>query len=134
MDDAMARALDHAIMRVVEEDGSFFKLAHALSCTTKALAAAARLDARFPYVIAYQLAMRWRSKFWLQGIPSAITLFEGNVPPEMAAELNVIVPAFLCVFCVAIALGWLIAVNALAARRASQLDSEIREGVEKLEI
>ena len=29
---------------------------------------------------------------------------------------------------------WLIAVNALAARRASQLDSEIREGVEKLEI
>ena len=26
--------------------------------------------------------------------------------PEMAAELNVIVPAFLCVFCVAIALGW----------------------------
>ena len=34
----------------------------------------------------------------------------------------------------AIALGWLIAVNALAARRASQLDSEIREGVEKLEI
>ena len=26
--------------------------------------------------------------------------------PEMAAELNVIVPAFLCLFCVAIALGW----------------------------
>ena len=40
MEDALARALDHAIMRVVEGDGSFFKLAHALACTTKALAAA----------------------------------------------------------------------------------------------
>jgi hypothetical protein len=87
MEDALARALEHSIMRTVEGDSSFFKLAHALSCTTKALAAAAKLDARFPFVIAYQLAMRWRSKFWLQGIPSAVTLFEGNVPPEMAAEL-----------------------------------------------
>ena len=87
MEDALARALDHAIMRVVEGDGSFFKLAHALACTTKALAAAAKLDARFPYVIAYQLALRWRAAFWMQGIPSAVTLFEGHVPVEMAARL-----------------------------------------------
>ncbi len=34
----------------------------------------------------------------------------------------------------AIAICWLVAVNALAARRASQLDSEIREGTAALEI
>ena len=87
MEDALARALEHSILRTVEGDGSFFKLAHALACTTKALAAAAKLDARFPYVIAYQLALRHRPNFWMQGIPSAVTLFAGHVPAEMTTGL-----------------------------------------------
>ena len=87
MEDALARALDHAIMRVVEGDGSFFKLAHALACTTKALAAAAKLDARFPYVIAYEMYLRKSAIFFLQNFPAAVTLFTGDVPVEMAARL-----------------------------------------------
>ncbi len=90
MEDALSRLFEHAVLQVVSgERPDFFPLVHVFTCVHKALAAAARADARLPFVIAYHaMAHRRRpASFFFEGIPRAVRLFDGAVPPETAAQL-----------------------------------------------
>jgi hypothetical protein len=87
-EDALVVALQHAILRVTEGDADFFELAHTLACTTRALTAVAKLDLRFPYLIAYFSALAENShSFFYDGIPAAVDLLHGDVPDATARSL-----------------------------------------------
>lgn len=89
MEEALVRALETAVQLVAGgSHDAMFVLVRALPCVNKSLAATARLDARFPYILSYVNAVVLPpSQFFFAGIPRQVHLFSGNVPAGTAANL-----------------------------------------------
>tara|TARA_B100001559_G_scaffold14980_2_gene12704 strand:- start:768 stop:1940 length:1173 start_codon:yes stop_codon:yes gene_type:complete len=89
MEEALLRALEHSLVRLVCGDcDHFFELVHVLPCVSKAFYAAAKADPRLPFMIAYYTAsMNPPATYFFGGVPRAVNLFQGNVPAETAGDL-----------------------------------------------